>query len=120
MPAARYDFKIEQGATFQRTITWKDSNGNPIDLTGYKIRLQARINPNDKDPIIDLSTSPEVGGIEILTPAGNGQFRITMDASDTASLDFAEALYDLEAEDPDGNVTRLLEGTIELSREITK
>ena len=34
MPAAIYDIVIEQGATFQKTVVLKDSDGSPRDLTG--------------------------------------------------------------------------------------
>ena len=33
MAAGIYNFTIEQGTTFQRVFKYKDSNGNPIDLS---------------------------------------------------------------------------------------
>ncbi len=35
MPAGALILYIEQGATFSRTLTWRDSNQAPIPITGY-------------------------------------------------------------------------------------
>lgn len=61
-------------------------------------------------------------GIIIGTPATTGQFTVAMSAAITAALDFSDIKYDLEAMDPTPTftVTRLLEGTITLSKEVTK
>ena len=37
----QFNIDVKQGATFQLTITWKDSAGTAIDLTGYTARAQA-------------------------------------------------------------------------------
>ena len=39
MPAGRYSFNIEQGATLDIEVQYKDSSGNPIDLTDYSGRM---------------------------------------------------------------------------------
>jgi len=39
MAAGKYSFTIEQGSTVDFEITYKDSNGNPVDLTGYQARM---------------------------------------------------------------------------------
>ena len=61
-------------------------------------------------------------GITIGTPASAGQFTVAMSAAITAALDFSDLKYDLEAMGPTPTftVTRLLEGTITLSKEVTK
>ena len=40
MAAGKYNFTIEQGATVDFEIAYTDSNGDPIDLTGYDARMQ--------------------------------------------------------------------------------
>ena len=44
MSAGKYNFEIEAGATFTRTITYKDSTDTAIDLTGATVRMQIRDN----------------------------------------------------------------------------
>jgi hypothetical protein len=36
MAAGRYSFVIEQGATTDFEILYKDSNNDPVDLSGYR------------------------------------------------------------------------------------
>jgi len=50
MAAGRYLLTIEQGATTDLLLEYKDSNGNPVDLSGYTARMQIR-------PTIDSSTT---------------------------------------------------------------
>jgi hypothetical protein len=119
MSAAQYDLVIEQGTTFQRDFTWKTAAGVAIPLTGYTIRLMARINPTDAVPVISLTTPAT--GITITSEA-NGTFQILLSAAITAGYAFTEAQYDLEAASPAATpvVTRLMEGTITISPERTK
>lgn len=112
--ASNYDFTIYQGSTFSRTITYKDNNGDPVDLTGYTARLQVRIS-YDSDVLLELTT--ENGGIEL--GGALGTIRLLASASDTADLDFSKARYDLELVSG-STVTRLLMGLVFLSREVTK
>jgi hypothetical protein len=119
--AGRLDLVIEQGATFALELTWRDSAGGVIDLTDYAAAWQIRENIDDVDPIYSADSDtgdPDGGGVSI-TPE-EGRITIVLVPETTASFDFAEALYDLELTAPGGIVTRLLSGTVELSREVTR
>lgn len=117
MSAGQYSFCIYQGSTFKRTITYTDSSGTAVDLTGATIRMQARENVNSASTVIDLST--DTSGISI-TDAAAGEFEISLTASATAGLSFRSSVYDLEIEFTDGEVRRILAGTIELRPEVTR
>jgi hypothetical protein len=119
MSAGTKNFEIEQGANFSATLTWKDPDGNPIIITDYTIRMMARVTMEDAEPVITLSTVSPPGGI-IITDGAGGKFQITMNAAQTAALNFNEALYDLEMVSPTGHVTRLIEGKIALKHEVTR
>lgn len=113
--AAQRALTIEQGATFSYEIACS-SDGEAMDLTGYEARMQARYSVSDDSPVIDLSLG---NGITIDAEAGT--VTITIDAEDTGSLTPGKLLrYDIEIESPSGHVTRLLQGTIEVSPEITR
>lgn len=118
MPAANYDFIIEQGARFLRSIYWRDSSDNPVDLTNYTASLKVR---KRYDSAVLLSLSTGGGGITITGASG----LITIDISEgtTSGLSFYTALYDLELYPPApnaGNVIRLMQGKVTLEREVTK
>lgn len=114
--AGLYRWVIPQGATATLTATWKDSNGSAYDLTGYTAALKAKLTTSDSTALIDISTS---GGGIVIT-AAQGKVACTLTPSETAALDFDEAVYDLElTRTSDGYVKRLLQGTVVLDREVT-
>jgi hypothetical protein len=131
MPAGKYNFTIEQGATTQFEIKYKDSDGSPIDLTGYYGRLQIRPNYADDTTSVYLTLSsslnPDGTGLNFsgsngTTPPTSGSIGIYISSCTSSLLDFPTALYDLElysgSECP--YTIRLLEGQVKLSKEVTR
>ena len=122
MAAGIYNFTIEQGATFQRIFKYKGSDSVPIDLSSHAIRMQIRESIDSSSPIIDLTeTENEING-SVITVGGNdnNEILILITAGATRDMNFGQAVYDLEIEDIDGTVTRLLQGKIKLSKEVTR
>lgn len=125
MAAGKYSFIIEQGATTNFQINWTDESGSAVDLTGYHARMQLRTDYNST-PLISLSSSLKsdntginLSGSNFITPLASGSIGVYISAASSSALDFGEALYDLEL--VRGNeVTRLLEGKIKLSKNVTK
>ena len=120
MAAGIYNFTIEQGATFKRTFRYKDSNGNPISLSGSLVRMQIRQNVNS-DVVIDEFTSNN-NSFVLTTPAGGSevnQINLEITATETAAFNFNNAVYDIEIDSGD-EVIRLLQGKIKLSKEVTR
>lgn len=116
MAAGEHNFTIEQGTTHRMTFRWEDSNGVPINLTGYTARMQARKGYNASDVLFDASTA---NGMITLTPA-TGEVLIVLPESVTSTFKWPQALYDIELTSSDGTVTRLLQGSIDISREVTR
>ena len=112
--AGAYNFTIEQGATFNLLMTWRIDNV-AVNLTGYTARLQARIDVDEPDTILSLTTG---AGITLGGAAGT----ITLDqtATQTALLPKGEYVYDLELQSSGGIVTRLLQGELNISAEVTR
>ena len=124
MAAGNYSFTIEQGTTFTRVFKYKDENGAPVDLTGYDVRMQIR---SSYDSAVLASLTSGSGDFVVSVPpdAAEGvtdknQIKLTISANNTAAYTFDQALYDIELESETGVVTRLLQGKIKLSREVTK
>jgi len=113
MPAANYDILIEQGATYQQEFVWKDSEGVPIDLTTYIGRMQVR---QLKTEAILLNLTEGSG----VTLGSDGSINIEVSATNTSALPIVPARYDLELQSADGTVTRLLQGTVAISAEVTR
>ena len=116
MPAARYDFKIEQGAQFDRTLTYKDSNGVLIDLTGFTAALQVRFKKDSPATLIDMTST---NGAIILGGTA-GTIRLLQTAAQTRLNTFLSAVYDLELTSSGGIPNRLFEGFFHNSLEVTR
>lgn len=117
MTAGNHNFIMEQGATFKRDIFVKDSAGNPWDLTGYSARMQIRQTVDDPSTLLDISTATG----EITITAASGLVTIEVPATTTETLSWTgDAVYDLELEDGSGFVTRLIQGKVTLSLEVTR
>jgi hypothetical protein len=126
MAAGRYSFVIEQGATTNLQINWTDSSGSKIDLSGYHARMQIRPAVESNSVFLSLSSSLQsdgtginLSGSNFVTPLASGALAIYISADSSSLLNFGEAYYDLEM--VNGNeVTRLLEGKVKLSKNVTR
>lgn len=116
MSVAQYDFEIIQGATFTQPFVWKDGDGDPVDLTGYAARMQVRKSVQAKDVLLEATTA---NGRIVIYPL-TGTFTLSLPAAVTESLDWLCGRYDIELVASDGFVVRILEGTVSVSREITR
>ena len=130
MAAGNYSFTIEQGATTDFEITYKDSSNNPVDLSGYTARMQLRPSIGSDTVILTLSSSLgpcgtglNLSGSNGTTPLASGSIGVFISAISSSQLSFESAQYDLEIASGSGNcavVTRLLKGSVKLSKEITQ
>lgn len=116
MSAAIYNATVDQGATFELSVVYKDQSGTPINLTGFSAALQVRQNYYDTTALVTL-TSPSSG--IVITPL-TGTVKITMSATQTGALDEGNYVYDLELYSSGGNVTRLIQGQFTISPEVTR
>lgn len=116
MAAGEYDITVEQGATFSRVLTWKNSSGTAYNLTGYTARMKAKANYSSANAIVELTT--ENGRIALGGAAGT--VTLTISAADTAALSATTGVYDLELISGGGAVTRLVQGKFTVSPEVTK
>lgn len=116
MAAATYDIEIEQGATFRMLLQWLDSNESPVDLSGYTARMQIRRTHSSNVTLAEATT--EDG--RIVLSGATGFVTVVLPAEATAAIKGESAVYDLELESADGFVTRLIEGEVTISREVTR
>lgn len=117
MAAFKLKLEIDQGATFDKTVTWKTGDpATPVNLTGCIARSHFRSALESPDILMELTTANnriQLGGTA-------GTIRLRIEATDTAAITWDSAVYDLEIEFPDGTVERKLKGTVTVSKEITR
>jgi hypothetical protein len=117
LPIAIADICIFQGATFNQTLFYETGEpSTPVDLLGFTAKMHVRSKPESKALILELSTE---NGRIVLNEA-TGSIRLSISASDTASLSVCDkAVYDLEL--TTGAVTtRILQGNVIISPEVTR
>jgi hypothetical protein len=131
MAAGKYNFTIEQGSTVDFEIQYKDSNNQPVDLTGYSGRLMIRSNFADNTPstylILSSSRNPDGTGLSFngssgLKPTTSGSIGIYISSCTSSALTFMVGRYDLEIYSGSNcpYTVRLLEGQVNLSKEVTR
>lgn len=128
MAAGNYSFIIEQGTTVNFEIQYTDSGSNPINLTGYSGKMQIKSNFADDNPTtyatLSSSLAPDGTGLNFsgstgTKPPTSGSIGIFISAASSSAFNFTKAKYDLEITSG-STVTRLLQGTITLSKEVTR
>ena len=120
MIAGKYNIYCEQGATFSRILTIRvpdevdPSITTAYDLSGHTARMQVK-RTIDSDAMVQLTTANN--GLTI--DDDTGSITIFMSNAVTASLE-TSGVYDLEIIDSNGYVSRVVQGTFTLNREVTK
>ena len=114
MPANIYDIICEQGTTFTRVVTYKDLDGNVVNLNSYTARMKDRSSRGADGFYVTLSHSQ---GIALQS---NGEIEITIPASATERIPAGMYKYDLEIMSSSGVVTRVIEGDFRVSGEVTR
>jgi len=118
MTAGTYNFTIEQGSDLNKSMQfWTDATKTvKVDLSLYTFAMQIRREKNSVDEIDSLTDANS--RIDVTNKA-TGVIILKWTAAQTAAFDFDEAVYDLEFTLA-GVITRMLEGTITLSGEVTR
>lgn len=113
MPVAgTNNISFEKGTThaFQVTI---NENGSAKNLTGYNARLIARTDAKGGATLLTLSS--EGAGPQIAITAASGLLMITFKPTDTSSVAWATAFYELQIYTAsDAVVTPILKGSLTL------
>ena len=119
MAAGVLDLTIEQGVDFGMAMTIKDANDTPINITGYTFRGKIKESAQDSSPVEEFTFA--------LTDPGNGVVTVSLTAAETAAItatgdvydEYTPYVYDIEMVDLSSKVTRLLNGEVTVSPEVT-
>lgn len=112
MSAARYNLVIDQGSDFAINFTVKE-DGSAKNLTGYSARAQMRTSKTASSVAATLTCS-------ITTPT-NGTVTMSLPNATSSALTAGTYVYDLEIFTAnDVIVTRILQGSVDLTQEVTR
>lgn len=104
---------IDQGSTFNNVINLIDDVTNSyINVSSYVFKSQMRRSYYSANASANITCS--------ITDASNGEVTLSMTAANTANLKPGRYLYDVECTDGEGIKSRLLEGIVTVTPEISK
>ena len=106
---------FSQGATWKLSLTYTNSTGNPIDLTNYTARMQARTSYDAGTATLNLAN-----GTGITLGGTAGTINLLVAATETAAIDADQYVYDLEVVSASSEVTRVVQGTLIVTPEVTR
>lgn len=119
MPASKYDFSIEQGTSFKLSLIYKDSTGNPINISNWCSRLIWTTDEGVTQVFSTQNLDYSIYKLSIDGPAG--KILLQLPAATTNLFTFLKAKYDLELESPNDMYTgggkeiiRLIFGTVKI------
>jgi hypothetical protein len=118
MPAGLYNTTIEQGARWQRVLTWRNEEGFLVDLTNWTAAATFRSDIKATDAIIELTSSPAAG---ITLGGAAGTITMEMLTAETAAFDAEDrGSWDLLMTDSSDESERLVEGTFIITPAVTR
>lgn len=111
MAAGYSNLYIEAGTTFNTTITLDDVYNNSYNLVGYTASSQIRKSYYSSTPTATFTTA-----INTTT----GTISLSLSPAITANIAPGRYVYDTIITDINDNVTRVLEGIVDVSPRVTR
>lgn len=110
--SAYTDLTIDQGADFETTFDLVADDGTPVDITGFIFSGQIRKSYYSSNPTANLV-------ITILNSV-NGNTKISLGAANTANIISGRYVYDIKMKDSANVTTRVVEGIITITPQVTR
>lgn len=108
--ATKANITIDQGTTFSTTITLADEDSVLIDLTGYTANSQIRKHYSSSN---SQSFSVTLGGVQ-------GTVALSLTSTQTSNLTAGRYVYDVELTSSSNVVSRIVEGIVTVTPEVTR
>jgi hypothetical protein len=110
MAAGYVNLYIEQGTTYNTTIFLDNANYVTYNLTGYTANSGIRRSYYSANASAFFTTTVN---------ANNGTIALSLAANTTANLMPGRYVYDTKLTDLYGNVSRIVEGIVEISPQVS-
>jgi hypothetical protein len=102
---------VDQGSTFSAFVDVTDADGDALNLDGYTVAGQIRKT---------YTSSTAVSFNAAVSSAINGTIQLTLTDTQTNAMKAGRYLYDIEITSSAGEVTRVLEGQVEVTPGVTR
>jgi len=111
MAAGYQNLYVESGSNFSTTITIDDVYLNAYNLVGYTASSQMRYSYYAANATASFATN---------ISTSNGTITLSLSAPTTANITPGRYVYDTRIIDQNNNVTRILEGIVNVSPSVTR
>jgi hypothetical protein len=108
--AIKANLQIDQGADFSTEIDVLDDNGDVVNLTGYTGAAQMRKH----------YTSTTAINFSVAVNASGGTVTLSMTAAASANVTPGRYVYDCELTSSSNTVSRLVEGIVTVTPQVTR
>ena len=102
---------VDAGADYSNIITVTASNGQALDLTNYTVKSQMRKS---------YQSSTAYAFTPSVYDALNGKIRLQLTAAQSEAIPAGRWLYDVEITSQSGRKTRVVEGIVTVTPQITQ
>ena len=108
--AIKANITVDQGADFETIINVTDDNGDIIDLTGYTANAQMRKH----------YTSTNATSFSTSISSAAGTVTLSLNANTSSSIAAGRYVYDCELRSSANVVSRLVEGIVTVTPQVTR
>jgi hypothetical protein len=108
--ATKANILIDQGTTFSTVINLADEGGSAIDLSGYSGDAEMRKH----------YTSSNSQSFTVTLGGANGTVTLSLTATQTANIAAGRYVYDVEITSGSNVVSRIIEGIVTVTPEVTR
>ena len=102
---------VDQGSSYRNFITVSNSDGTPLDLAGYTVASQMRKS---------YASSVAYNFTASISNPAAGRVKIELSSAQSRDIPAGKYLYDVEVANPQGERTRVVEGMVIVTPEVTK
>ena len=109
---AYVELTLDQGTTFETSVSLANDDQTAINVTGYSFSSQIRKSYYSTNAVANLTVT--------VVDASTGNVKLSMTAANTANVRAGRYLYDLLMTDTGGVKTRVIEGVITVTPQVTR
>jgi hypothetical protein len=106
--ATRANIVIDQGTTFDTSVSLTDENGDALDLSGYSANAQIR------------KWYSSTNSTAFSTALSTGTISLSLTSTQTSALEPGRYVYDIIIRSSSNSVTRVVEGIVTVTPRVTR
>jgi len=108
--ATKANLVIDQGTTYTTDLNLTDENGDPLNLTGYSANSQIRKHYTSSNSVVFSTSINATAGIITLSLTSN----------QTTNMVGGRYVYDVELTDTSNSISRIVEGIVTVTPQVTR